>query len=118
MLFRSHLEGTKPGDQMGRQVAGVGDVDGDAFDDLILAASNNEVFAFYGRPNGLGAEPDWTARVGSPDSEAGVTVAAAGDVDKDGHDDPATSDTAEDITLRPQSDTKAGPPAEKSTPSP
>jgi hypothetical protein len=76
-------------------VAGAGDVDDDGYDDLLVGASlyhvagieSGAAFLFAGGPNG--PRPHSTVQmVGSQNEERfGATLAAAGDVDGDGHAD-------------------------------
>jgi len=86
------FDGTAAGDYLGHSVSGVGDVDGDGFDDLIVGAA-------YADPNGLadagsafvysgatGAQL-WRFDGQAADVRLGWAVAGAGDVDGDGFDD-------------------------------
>jgi hypothetical protein len=80
----------------GFSVSGVGDTDGDDFDDLLVGAigfSDGEqfeggAFLFSGSQNGLGETPSWTA-AGANVQEAyfGFRVDGAGDIDNDGFND-------------------------------
>lgn len=80
---------------LGNSVAGAGDVDNDGFDDVIIGAyslDNDEinegmVFVFHGSESGLSELPDWTAESNLPNTQFGFSVASAGDVNNDNHDD-------------------------------
>ena len=87
-------------DEVGYSVAGVGDVDGDGFDDLLLGAKYADVldtnagaaYLVLGSDNGwamdvsvLDADASFAGMIA--DDRAGHCVAAAGDVDGDGFDD-------------------------------
>jgi hypothetical protein len=81
--------------QFGISVAGAGDVNGDAFDDVIVGASgyNNGqsyeggAFAYSGSAAGLSATADWTAESDQDIAYFGYSVSTAGDVNRDGFDD-------------------------------
>jgi hypothetical protein len=73
-----------------------GDVNGDGYDDVIVAASgydNGEtdegrVFVYYGSPTGLSTVPDWTAESNQAGAQMGYPmVRTAGDVNGDGYAD-------------------------------
>lgn len=97
------IVGASAGDQigaaLGRSVAGAGDVNGDGFDDLLVASyqantSVGEVAVVFGSAapgdldlnGGLGARGIVISGAGGVDS-AGFAVDGAGDVDGDGFDD-------------------------------
>jgi hypothetical protein len=91
------------GDEFGFQVAGVGDVNGDGYDDLAVGARGYDtsvaplsgqdigrVYVFFGGPGfiGVGAERADVVRTGLlPGEEFGTAVAGAGDTDGDGFAD-------------------------------
>jgi hypothetical protein len=99
---------TQIGESLGTAVAGLGDIDGDGFDDVIVGRrgySHTEpgipeaAFIYLGSPAGFGSEqnaalridpfgttPSWGPVEFGP-SGLGFAVAAAGDVDGDGFDD-------------------------------
>ncbi len=86
------LVGEYPFDEFGRAVAGVGDVDGDGFGDVVIGAPFATTFAgraylYMGSAAGLSAFPATTWSGGSEYATLGVSVAGAGDVDADGYDD-------------------------------
>lgn len=80
---------------LGWSVASGGDVNGDGYSDVILAAhffDNGETdegtaFVFYGAPGGLAATPNWTAESNQVSAILGWSVASAGDVNGDGYSD-------------------------------
>jgi hypothetical protein len=68
--------------RFGTSAAGLGDIDGDGYDDFIVGTTNAEVFVYHGAPTGLGSEVSMTGGAGF-----GTVVSAAGDVDADGYAD-------------------------------
>ena len=85
------------GAHFGLVVAGVGDVNGDGYSDVLVGAHNftngqnveGRVYVYHGSPTGLGASPAWTAESNQVGSEFGRTLSAAGDVNGDGYADVA-----------------------------
>jgi hypothetical protein len=97
----------------GRGVAGLGDVNGDGFDDLAVASVGastpaaraspvelppdprppasavGRVVVFLGSPAGLGAEPVWVMEGAVAHERLGSAIAALGDGNGDGFDDVA-----------------------------
>ncbi|NIP17736.1 MAG: hypothetical protein GWM87_05980, partial [Xanthomonadales bacterium] len=79
----------------GSQVAGVGDVNGDGFGDLLVGAPGCDqghtdegcAYLYFGSPAGFPASPSWSAEGDAAGLGFGAGVAAAGDVDGDGYDD-------------------------------
>ncbi len=94
-LLSRGLEGTAYNGGFGRSIAGAGDVTGDGYDDLVIGAplvstsfsEEGAVYAWYGGPSGVGAEPDYEVTGGFDDAELGWTLAGGSDVDGDGIDD-------------------------------
>ncbi len=88
--------GTTTDARLGSSVAGVGDVNGDGYSDVLVGAANHggtgAAFLYLGQltypfnPKGLGALPVRTY-TGAPGSSFGNTVAAAGDLNRDGKSD-------------------------------
>lgn len=80
---------------LGASVAGVGDVNGDGFDDVIVGAylfdqgetEEGAAFVYYGSSTGLSLTPNWAAYGNQTEVEFGRAVAGAGDVNGDGFDD-------------------------------
>ncbi|MEW5741414.1 MAG: FG-GAP-like repeat-containing protein [Myxococcota bacterium] len=99
--FRSQA----PGDRLGQAVAGVGDVNGDGYDDVAVAApaanGRGAVYLFFGGAQGPAAVPGWTIDGPSPGAFFGASLAPAGDSDLDGFADFAVGAPGADlITLR------------------
>lgn len=107
----AEFTGKATGDQAGYSVAMVGDVNGDGYDDMTVAAMYNSdggvgagaVFLLYGSATAstgtqsLSTAAEFTGEAAG--DEAGFSVAGAGDVDNDGYDDlligaPDNDDTA------------------------
>ncbi len=96
------LEGVASGDMFGWSVAGVGDVDGDGYADLVVGARSADpggrsgagtASVFYGSATwtqpaaGSARSPDRLLEGASVDDDFGGTVASAGDVNGDGYAD-------------------------------
>lgn len=92
--------GEDAGDFAGTSVAGVGDVNGDGFDDVLIGSPSNDeggdragqVYLILGRANGLArdtnlSKADASFLGESSGDRAGTSVARAGDVNGDGYDD-------------------------------
>jgi len=86
------FDGKAPRDFFGRAVAGAGDVNGDGLADLIVGAPGTKVHGFADSGSALVFSGATGARIfrfdGSEEfAGLGFSVAGAGDVDGDGHDD-------------------------------
>jgi hypothetical protein len=88
------LTGGAPGDRFGRTVAGLGDIDGDGFDDVLVGApyrdtGSNDAGAVYVYLGGAtpNAVADLILTGDAPAARLGFAAAAAGDVDGDGFPD-------------------------------
>ena len=89
------FDGGQDGARLGISVAGVGDVNGDGFDDVIAGADsydNPEIdegaaFVFHGSALGVAASPNWSGEGNQSGSDYGFAVAGAGDVNGDGFGD-------------------------------
>ena len=88
--------GEANGDQLGAEVASVGDVNGDGNGDFAAGAPQNTtrssnggaVYVFFGGASGTGSASAADSRIyGSTAVHAGTTVSGAGDTDGDGIDD-------------------------------
>jgi hypothetical protein len=86
------LTGDAPNDYLGRSVAGAGDVNGDSYDDAVMAAQGygnftGRVYLYTGGPNGLAGTPLSVVSGEGPADSFGVSLAAAGDVNGDEYAD-------------------------------
>ncbi|MGE4070333.1 MAG: beta strand repeat-containing protein [Lysobacterales bacterium] len=108
------VNGVTAGDELGRSVAGVGDINGDGFDDLAMGAigadpngveASGSTYVLFGRNTGFGASFDLTTLDGSNGFRldgasavglTGASVAGAGDVNGDQVDDLIIGSTTVD----------------------
>ncbi len=92
-------ESNQPHAQFGHSVASAGDVNGDGYSDVIVGAilfDNGETdegraFLYLGGPAGLSAAPAWTAEANQPNAGFAMSLACAGDVNRDGFSDVVVS---------------------------
>jgi hypothetical protein len=97
------IDGSAAGIELGKSVAGAGDVNGDGFSDAIVGApgfdngqtDEGRAFLFLGTANGLSTTAAWTAEPNLANEHFGWSVAGAGDVNGDGYSDViiGTNDT-------------------------
>ncbi len=74
--------------QFGNSLAGAGDVNGDGYGDVVIAAfGSSTVYLYYGGAAGLTATPARTLSSPPGSSTFGIAVAGAGDVNGDGYGD-------------------------------
>ena len=79
----------------GSKVSDAGDVNGDGYGDVIVAANRytngqteeGGVFLYYGSDRGLADNPDWSVESDQENSFFGYAIGTAGDVNGDGYDD-------------------------------
>jgi hypothetical protein len=89
------LERNQAGAELGRRVAGAGDVNGDGYADVIVGVAsydngeNDEgvAFVYHGSADGLSATPAITLETNQANAYLGGSVAGAGDVNGDGYAD-------------------------------
>ena len=84
--------GENGGDYFGYSVAPAGDVNGDGFSDVLVAAPDynsgrGKAYVYHGSPAGLGLSPAWSAVGENGGDYFGISVASAGDVNGDGFAD-------------------------------
>ena len=79
----------------GASASGIGDVNGDGYDDVAVGAQfydNGEtdeggVWVYFGSPAGPDTAADWHAESNQTNAQMGYSVDGAGDVNDDGFDD-------------------------------
>ncbi len=87
--------GTLAYDYFGQCLAGVGNLNGDKYDDVAIGAygldagqtDEGKVFVYYGSETGLSEDPDWTAESNQANAWFGYYINGIGDVNDDGCDD-------------------------------
>lgn len=96
---RTLITGSQAFGSFGHAVAGVGDVNGDGFDDVIVGAPREEsdsgqgdeghAYVYHGSASGLRPTHAWLEQPNVATSRFGQAVAGLGDIDGDGYDDVA-----------------------------
>jgi hypothetical protein len=91
------VTGQGASDRLGNAVTGAGDVNGDGYADVIVAAYGfptttsatyrGKVYAYHGASTGLSTTDAWTASGENDGDRFGVSVAGVGDVNGDGYGD-------------------------------
>lgn len=89
------IQGAQVGQQLGDSVAGVGDINGDGYDDVAIGSPDytngqtreGRAQVYLGIPGGIGASAAWTKDGNVAEAYFGGLVAGAGDVNADGYDD-------------------------------
>ncbi len=91
--------GEDNGNQFGVALDGVGDVNGDGYNDIIIGAPNYKgvepsdeagegaAYLYYGTEDGLELSPGWKMEGNMPQARFGAAVAGAGDINGDGFND-------------------------------
>jgi hypothetical protein len=93
--------------RLGYSLAGIGDIDGDGFDDLAAteidySALSGRLHVYFGGPGGISNQHQVTLLSPDPSGlQFGASVASAGDLDGDGHPDLVVASPAVSATKVP-----------------
>jgi len=84
--------GINAGEQSGLAIAGVGDVNGDGYDDLLIRSRTGETYLIFGKSSGWKMNEDLSNASASYSGKEGnyyssIQLAGLGDVNGDGYDD-------------------------------
>jgi hypothetical protein len=93
--WSTHDEGNQAGAAFGYSVATAGDVNGDGYSDVIVGAllyhngetEEGRVWVWHGSEDGLSETHNWRAESNETEAALGISVATAGDVNRDGYAD-------------------------------
>lgn len=100
-------EGDQAGSKFGISVSTAGNVNGDAYDDVIVGAStydNGEedegrAYVYLGSSSGLLTTPDWVVEGNQAGANFGISVRNAGNVNGDAYDDVIVGASLFDVPL-------------------
>ncbi len=87
--------GTQDYEYFGRNLSGIGDVNGDGYADVAVGAygydggqtDEGRLFIYYGSSGGLSATADWTAEADQANAQFALYLNGIGDINDDGFDD-------------------------------